>query len=387
MQRDRTVKKSNTRLEQAMRISRSVKTQYYIVSTLVVSAILALILGTSFKLETHVQAFFLGLSGNLIVAVIIFLFLEQGIKSLHPISEIRNLPASEFIENMSRIKAGACIRILETFTSLTNEHQAEFAAAVKATLRSGIKIEVLLFHPYSEGAMKRAQQLQGQADVMDELRKNLARLYDLQSEMEYQSRANLEVKLYSALPSIAMYRWGEWAYVSLFPVGKRGDRCPNLKVPMDNPFGSYVDDTFEELWVGTIEAPTIPLDLHMRLRIEPATPIPTHADPGHYFAYHEVDGQVDRSKCFVLEHVHTFFFSIYEKVKEKDKVIFYVDGKKWQAAPHLLNARDSLELDEFLHALRLVERRYEWPEGKLGGNPMIIRFKDIEEVIDADITP
>src|SRR5260221_11828013 len=67
----------------------------------------------------------LGLSGNLIVAIIIFLFLERGIKSLHPISEIRSLPYFEFIDSVRRAKKGDRIRILETFSSLINQYYTE----------------------------------------------------------------------------------------------------------------------------------------------------------------------------------------------------------------------------------------------------------------------
>ena len=382
-QRDRD-KSINPALDLSLRISKSVKTQIFVVAALLVSSIAAYILGTYIKLDSHTQNFFAGLSGNLIVAVIIFIFLEQGIKSLHPISEIRSLPATEFIENMGKAKSGTRIRILETFTSLTNEHQETFAAAVKQATKNGAKVEILLFHPFSDGAKKRAQQLRGQANVEEELQKNLARLYSLQSQLEHRGKSALEVKLYNALPSIAMYRWGDWAYVSLFPIGKRADRCPNLKVPIDNPFGSYVDDTFEELWVGTPEAPSIPLDSHMRLHIEPFMTAHESSNLGHYFAYDEVDGKADGSKCYIVEHGHTFFFSIYENLQEKEKVVFYVDEKKWQAEPHLLNPRDTLELDEYTHALRLVERRYELIEGKLGGTPIIIRFKNIEAIMEED---
>jgi len=63
-------------------------------------------------------------------------------------------------------------------------------------------------------------------------------------------------------------------------------------------------------------------------------------------------------------------------------VSFYIDEVKYHGVPHLINSKDSSELEEYIHARHLIERRYDWPEGKLGGNPVIIRFQIIEDVID-----
>ena len=370
---------ARNQFQQALRITRSVKYQIFVIAALAVSAVVAYVLGEYTHADGHLQDFFLGLSGNLAVAVVIFLFLDRGIKSLHPISEIRSFPANEFIEGMKFVGRGDRIRILETFTSLTNDHYEEFSLAVREALRRGAKIEILLFHPYSEGAIKRAQQLQGKTNVEEEIRKNLARLYNLQITIEHKIKRNFEVKLYTALPSIAMYRWGDWAFVSLFPIGSRADNCPNLRVPMDNPFGSYADDTFNELWDGTIEAPTLALHQHMRLCMESAPSNHELPEHGYYFAYDEQNGVVNRSQCYLVEESKTFFLSIYEAPKEREKVTFFIDEKEWQATPHLLNPKSLAEIEEIEHAKQLIERRYEWTPGRLGNNP-IIRLKDIVEV-------
>ena len=370
-------------LERVLRITRSVKKQLFVVIFLFSAAIITVIFGiipvvrVSYPL---IADFLLGLSGNLLVAIIIFIFLEQGIKSLHPISETRSLPYSEFIENVRRANKGDRIRILETFSSLINQSHLEFAKAIQAAIKAGAEVEVLLFHPYSAGAKRRAEQLKGRANVPEGIRKNLAYLYELQSVTEHISPNSLQVRLYTALPSIQMYRWEEWAFVSLFPIGKRSDRTPNLKVPMDNPFGSYVDEAFEELWKGTDEAPTISIDDHMQLQF--IVPSPDLTSTSYFFSYNEENDQVDRTNCYVVGDNSLFFFFIYEDVKEKENVTFLLDNKKWCAEPHVLNPKVSNDLNELIHARELIERRYGWAKERLGPSPFILRFKDIKEVMD-----
>src|SRR2546421_11990702 len=78
--------------ERVLRITRSVKKQLFVVICLSCAAIITVIFGiipvvrVSYPL---IADCLLGLSGTLLVAIITFTFLEQGIKSLHPISETR----------------------------------------------------------------------------------------------------------------------------------------------------------------------------------------------------------------------------------------------------------------------------------------------------------
>src|SRR6266566_3578533 len=126
-------------LERALRITMSVKKQLFVVIALFSAAIITVIFGiipvvrVSYPL---IADFLLGLSGNLLVAIIIFIFLE-------------------------------------TFSSLINQSHLEFAKAIQAAIKAGAEVEVLLFHPYSAGAKRRAEQLKGRANVKEGIRKNM----------------------------------------------------------------------------------------------------------------------------------------------------------------------------------------------------------------------
>jgi hypothetical protein len=356
-------------------ITKDVRNQILIVLLLVLSSLATFVSGMFLVPNADFKSFLLSLSGSLVVSVIIFLFLERGIKSFHPISEISRLPSLDFIRSVKNVKPGEPIRILETFSPLINNNSKEFEEAIRAALRNNSKIEILLFHPLSEGAKRRAEQLKG-IDVVHELRKNLARLYKLHEALPDNEKECLAIRLYTALPSVAMYRCGDWAYVSLFPVGSRSDLCPNLKVPMDNPFGSYIDGTFNELWKGTDEAPTIPLNVHMLLQNEEKE----GEQRGFQFAYDEARDTTRTDCCFVVESIHAFSSFIHEDVTEKKFIYFSLDNEKWKAEPHRLDARKAVELDEYQRAVKLIEQRYEYTNGHLGRHPVVTRLKNIEKI-------
>jgi hypothetical protein len=61
-----------------------------------------------------------------------------------------------------------------------------------------------------------------------------------------------------------MHQWDSNAYVSFYPVGRRADKAPNLKLSTKTTFGLFVTQKFEELWHGDS---TIVLREHMLMTI------------------------------------------------------------------------------------------------------------------------
>ena len=210
-----------------------------------------------------------GLIPEFVGSVAVYWVLDSSIKQLYGISELPDLPLDVFVGELRSAKR---IRILETFTKLANDpHLREkFTLGIKDALRSGAEVEILLIHPYSEGAKQRAEELARVGiRVEDEIRKSLARFYKLQSEISRDSsimngQSNLEIRLYDASPSIAMHMWDRDAYLSFFPVKKRSDEAPNLKISMATTFGHYAAAKFDELWN---HSETIALSSHMELRV------------------------------------------------------------------------------------------------------------------------
>lgn len=197
----------------------------------------------------------------------VYWVLDETIKQVFGISEIPDLPLEQFIQDINSTK-GKNIYILETFTKLATEDKLflEFSEAIKKALKDGSKVQLLFIHPDSDAARQRAEELSKvnpPINVPESIEKTLARFYQL--EIENNNLSKLQIKLYDATPTIAMHRWGEEAYVSFYPVNKRSDEAPNLKLSTVTTFGRYCVKKFEELWN---KDSAIYLNSYMKLKIK-----------------------------------------------------------------------------------------------------------------------
>ena len=211
-----------------------------------------------------------GLIPEFVGSVAVYWVLDSSIKQLYGISELPDLPLDSFIGELHSAKQ---IRILETFTRLATDSQMrkKFCTEVKDALRNGAEVQILLIHPYSEGAKQRAEELARAQidDVHEQIQRSLAQFYKLQKEVSSDqsidnSQRNFQIRLYDASPAIAMHMWDRDAYLSFFPVKQRSDDAPNLKISMATTFGHYAAAKFDELWN---HGGTIPLSSHMELKV------------------------------------------------------------------------------------------------------------------------
>lgn len=347
-------------------ISASAAQQLIIVTSLLAAMLITYVVGSlaltrSPWSHTSWGNFLAGLSSNLLVAVAIFLLLERGIESLHPTAQLPDLPIEQYIRDIQHLRQSETMRVLDTYTYLESDtYYKKFESALKNCRAR--RIEILLMHPYSAGAIKRAEQLARDADVADELRKNLARLYKLQQTLGAGSRG-LKVKLYTALPPIVAYRWGDLSYVSLLPIGTLANESPNFRVSLNDPFGRYVDHVFAELDAGSPEAPTVNLKDHMEAEIfDPKSGNHEEPDLVVHFAF-EIEKTLQDvtgwRRCYV------FGDNVHRVVHNASEVHIKIDGRKFRARPHYFKAGEStseghiiLE-SEVQHARRLVQSRYD----------------------------
>ncbi|RCJ17501.1 hypothetical protein A6770_33965 [Nostoc minutum NIES-26] len=204
---------------------------------------------------------------GIVGSIAVYWVLDETIKQVFGISEIPDLPLEQFIQDIKSAQ-GRNIYILETFTKLATEDKLfwEFSEAIKKALKDGSKVQLLFIHPDSDAARQRAEELSKvipPVNVPESIEKTLARFYQL--EIESNNPNKLQIKLYDATPTIAMHRWGEEAYVSFFPVNKRSDEAPNLKLSTVTTFGRYCVKKFEELWT---KDSGIYLNSYMKLKIK-----------------------------------------------------------------------------------------------------------------------
>ncbi|GAB1539727.1 hypothetical protein NUACC21_23940 [Scytonema sp. NUACC21] len=197
----------------------------------------------------------------------VYWVLDETIKQVFGISEIPDLPLEQFIQDIKSAQAKN-IYILETFTKLATEDKLfwEFSEAIKKALKDGSKVQLLFIHPDSDAARQRADELSKvnpPVNVPESIEKTLARFYQLETEINNPNK--LQIKLYDANPTIAMHSWGKEAYVSFFPVNRRSDEAPNLKLSTVTTFGRYCVKKFEELWN---KDSGIYLNSYMKLKIK-----------------------------------------------------------------------------------------------------------------------
>jgi hypothetical protein len=364
-------------IEKVKQLARS---ETFIVLLLLVAACIAY--GTTripsdvLRIDGDLRNLLIGLSANLLVAIVIFLFLERGLRALQPIKEVPKLDVPDFLRNIRGNVAE--IEILETFTYIIDVH--EFSVSIHRSAVNGAKVRILLTHPYSDGARQRAREL-GPKEFEEGMQKNLGFFYGLITRLEAEDSRNrtnyaknVEVRLYTALPSIAMYMWvnefGSFAYVNFFPIRQRSDVDRNLRVPMSTSLGESVQAKFAELWEGVDASKTIQLALHMRLRIHTAQRVLLA-----YYAYTDET----RRQCYVSD-LHS---EALRSIGVRTDIKFTVDGLDYGATPHFISERaDGAEREE---ALRRLQLRYVWSKEELDSNltpnPLIIRFDGIEPVL------
>lgn len=77
---------------------------------------------------------------------------------------------------------------------------------------------------------------------------NLWHLARLHEELPESARARLQVRIYTAAPSVQMYRWDGKAFISFFPVRGSTFDTQQIEAYVSTPLGEFVDDRFDELW-------------------------------------------------------------------------------------------------------------------------------------------
>jgi hypothetical protein len=151
-----------------------------------------------------------------------------------------------------RQAAGARQRILimELWTDLLQgAYKDEFLGAVKEALERGVEVRVLVLDPDARAAEQRADDLLQQTDVVDNILDNLRVLSEFkQDKLSNHARRNLDVRIYSALPPVQMYRVDDHVIVSFYPVNMTSWNAAQYQTNPQAQLGQFVGTKFDELW-------------------------------------------------------------------------------------------------------------------------------------------
>lgn len=141
------------------------------------------------------------------------------------------------------------IKIMELWTDLLQGgYQEEFLAALKEVLSRKVEVRVLLLAPDARAAEQRSDDLLQQTDVVNNILDNLRVLNEFERDLPEWMRKYLDVRIYSALPPVQMYRVDDHVIVSFYPVNMTSWNAAQYQTSPQAQLGQFVGTKFDELW-------------------------------------------------------------------------------------------------------------------------------------------
>jgi hypothetical protein len=218
---------------------------------LLLCAVLAVCVGLCLWFASSVPDFrqnlLLNLSPELFTLIITLLIIQPFLSRLEEdrVREHLRLDYPSFCEKVAQ--TSDVVEVLDTFSYLFSGRTCErFAEAARAAVSRGATVRIMLLDPDSPAALQRSHELS--ADVRQEVMRNLRDLKRLEARLPDERRGQMQVRLYSAAPSIQLYRSGERIMVSFYPVNQLSGEGQQLEVGITSPLASFVRERFAELW-------------------------------------------------------------------------------------------------------------------------------------------
>nr|WP_042191411.1 hypothetical protein [Kibdelosporangium sp. MJ126-NF4]CEL20067.1 putative transcriptional regulator [Kibdelosporangium sp. MJ126-NF4]CTQ97291.1 putative transcriptional regulator [Kibdelosporangium sp. MJ126-NF4] len=141
------------------------------------------------------------------------------------------------------------IKIMELWTDLLQGgYQDEFLTALREVLSRKVEVRILLLDPDARAAEQRADDLLQQTDVVNNILDNLRVLNEFKRDLPEWMRKYLDVRIYSALPPVQMYRVDDHVIVSFYPVNMTSWNAAQYQTSPQAQLGQFVGTKFDELW-------------------------------------------------------------------------------------------------------------------------------------------
>lgn len=235
--------------------------QYVVVLT-ALSAATVVLLVVAYYNNGYWRDLNVNVAASIIIVIASYLIFNPLVEGFRVAStrERPRLDLDDFIDRISR--ATNEVNILDTWTRLLDDHLRDRCfGAFRDALTNGVNVRILLLNPKSKAAEQRTEEIGHPTDVPREIRQTLFHLYAFQHELSSDLAQCFEVRVYSASPSVHLYRSDERAFLSFFPIGRGAHETPKLETHMSTPWGQTVKRRFDELWN---DPRTISLDQSMQ---------------------------------------------------------------------------------------------------------------------------
>jgi hypothetical protein len=223
--------------------------RYYMVIAAVLVAVIAVLLLVSASLPEYGKNLSLNLGADLIGALVVLFviapFMGRAERSHEAVLE--RFDHRAFIRQAG--DARHRILILELWTDLLQGgYQRAFLDAIRDSLARDVEVRILLLDPDARAAEQREDDLLRQTNVVDNILDNLRVLHEFQRDLPDRMRRNLDVRVYSALPPVQLYRVDDHLIVSFYPVNVTSWNAAQYQTSPQAQLGTFVGTKFDELW-------------------------------------------------------------------------------------------------------------------------------------------
>lgn len=226
---------------------------YYIAVILFLVAVVAVLLVVSSSLPDYGKNLSLNISADLIGTIVVLFIIAPFIAR----AELRRDSVLERFDHRAFIGQAADARyrilILEMWTDLLQGgYRQPFLGSLRAALEQNVEVRILLLDPDARAAEQRADDLLRQTNVFDSIMDNLLVLYEFRHGLQEHLQKNIDIRIYSALPPVQMYRVDDSIVVSFYPVNITSWNAAQYQTSPQAQLGTFVGTKFDELW----EAPS-----------------------------------------------------------------------------------------------------------------------------------